>query len=138
MLWNISLSQLIYIYIYIYIYVYMQAVQKSISLFQIPSMNLTLNKMKYANRIVTNISSFRVNTTSTYRRRIKQPEVSFSSIFLLFFFESSWGSHPQQTGKISSPRLLMIALCKALLIKQNNNLMNWMILLLFVNSQYLE
>ena len=42
-------------------------------------------------RAVTKISSCRVNTTS--RRGIKQLEISFGSIFLLFSYESSRGPH---------------------------------------------
>ena len=42
-------------------------------------------------RVVTKISSCQVNTTS--RRVIKQLGISFSSIFLLFSFESSLGPH---------------------------------------------
>ena len=43
-------------------------------------------------REVTNISSCQVNTTSTWG--IKQPGISFGSIFLLFSYESSRGKSP--------------------------------------------
>ena len=59
-------------------------------------------------RVVTKISSCRVNTTS--RRGIKQLGISFGSIFLLFSNKSSRGPLSQQPGKIPGPRLLMTTL----------------------------
>ena len=59
-------------------------------------------------RVVTKISSCRVNTTS--RRGIKRLEISFGSIFLLFSNQSSRGPLSQQPGKIPGPRLLMTTL----------------------------
>ena len=59
-------------------------------------------------RVVTKISSFRVNTTS--RRRIKRLGISCGSIFLLFSNKSCWGPLSQQLGKIPGPRLLMTTL----------------------------
>ena len=44
---------------------------------------------RLVSRVVTKISSFRVNTTS--RRRIKRLGISCGSIFLLFSNKSSWG-----------------------------------------------
>ena len=59
-------------------------------------------------RVVTKISSCRVNTTS--RQGIKQLGISFGSIFLLFSNKSSRGPLSQQQGKIPGPRLLMTTL----------------------------
>ena len=59
-------------------------------------------------RVVTKISSCRVNTTS--RRGIKWPGISFGSIFLLFSDKSRRGLLSQQPGKIPGPRLLMTTL----------------------------
>ena len=66
-----------------------------------------------SSRVVTKISSYRVDTTS--RRGIKQLGISFGSIFLLFSNKSSRGPLCQQPGKIPSPRLLMTTLLKRLL-----------------------
>ena len=63
-------------------------------------------------RVVTKISSCRINTTS--RRGIKRLGISFGSIFLLFSNKSSLGSLSQQPGKIPGPRLLMTTLNTAL------------------------
>ena len=46
---------------------------------------------KHVTRVVSKISSCRVNTTS--RRGIKRLGISFGSIFLLFSNKSSWGPH---------------------------------------------
>ena len=59
-------------------------------------------------RVVTKISSCRVNTTS--RRGIKRLGISFGSIFLLFSNKSSRGPLSQQSGKIPGLRLLMTTL----------------------------
>ena len=59
-------------------------------------------------RVVTKISSCRVNTTS--RRGIKWLGISFGSIFLLFSDESSRGLLSYQPGKIPGPQLLMTTL----------------------------
>ena len=59
-------------------------------------------------RVVTKISSCRVNTTS--RQGIKRLRISFGSIFLLFSNKSSWGPLSQQLGKIPGPRLFMTTL----------------------------
>ena len=48
-------------------------------------------------RVVTKISSCRVNTTS--RRGIKRLGISFGSIFLLFSNKSSWGHSLSSQGK---------------------------------------
>ena len=56
-------------------------------------------------RVVTKISSCRVNTTS--RQGIKRLGISFGSIFLLFSNKSSRGPLSQQPGKIPGPQLLM-------------------------------
>ena len=61
-------------------------------------------------RVVTKISSCRVNTTS--RRRIKWLGISFGSIFLLFSNKSRRGPLSQQPGEIPGPRLLMTTLDK--------------------------
>ena len=61
-------------------------------------------------RVVTKISSCRVNTTS--RRGIRWLGISFGSIFLLFFNKSSRGPPTQQPGKIPGSRLLMTTLLK--------------------------
>ena len=45
--------------------------------------------LKYSIRVVTKISSCRVNTTS--RKGIKRPGISFGSMFLLFSNKSSQG-----------------------------------------------
>ena len=53
-------------------------------------------------RVVTKILSCRVNTTS--RRGIKQLEISFGSIFLLFSNKSSHGGHSLSSrGKSPAP-----------------------------------
>ena len=62
-------------------------------------------------RVVTKISSCRINTTS--RRGIKRLGISFGSIFLLFSNKSSQGPLSQQPGKIPGPRLLMTTLEEA-------------------------
>ena len=55
---------------------------------------------------VSKISSSWVNTTS--RWGIKQLEISFGSIFLLFFDERSWGPHSQQPGEAPAPASCII------------------------------
>ena len=70
-------------------------------------------------RVVTKISSCRVNTTS--RRGIKRLGISFGSIFLLFSNKSSRGPLSQQLGKIPGPRLLMTTLYVNLAYLQNQN-----------------
>ena len=60
------------------------------------------------NRVVTKISSCRVNTRS--RQGIKRLGISFGSIFLLFSNKSSRAPLSQQPGKIPGPRLLMTTL----------------------------
>ena len=51
----------------------------------------------YTVRVITNISSCRVNTTSM--QQIKQLGISFGSIFLLFSGESSWGHVHSSWGR---------------------------------------
>ena len=65
-------------------------------------------------RVVTKISSCRVNTTS--RRGIKRLGISFGSIFLLFSDKSSQGPLSQQPGKIPGPWLLMTTLLLYLIL----------------------
>ena len=69
--------------------------------------NLSVKLIIYF-RAVTKISSCQVNTTS--RRGIKQPGISFGSIFLLFSYESRWGPCSQQLGEIPGRHLLMTTL----------------------------
>ena len=59
-------------------------------------------------RVVTKISSCRVNTTS--KRGIKRLGISFGSIFSPFSNKSSRGPLSQQPGKIPGPQLLMTIL----------------------------
>ena len=76
----------------------------------------TLFERQYTCRVVTKISSCRINTTS--RQGIKQQGISFGSIFLLFSNKSSRGPHSQQPGEIPGPWLLMTALkCFSKLVK---------------------
>ena len=65
-------------------------------------------KVNSLSRVVTKISSCRVNTTS--RRGIKRLGISFGSIFSPFSNKSSRGPLSQQPGKIPGPRLLMTTL----------------------------
>ena len=91
--------------------------------FQITILNLRCKSKGLIDiRVVTKISSCRVNTTS--RRGIKRLGSSFGSIFLLFSNKSSRGPLSQQPGKIPGPRLLMttldINLEQAVLLTLNN------------------
>ena len=52
-------------------------------------------------RVVTKISSYQVNITT--RRGIKQLRISFGSIFLLFFNESSQGPHEKSRPPVPGP-----------------------------------
>ena len=61
-------------------------------------------------RVVTRISSCRVNTTS--RRGIKQLGVSFGSIFLLFSIESNRG-HVNSSRRKSPGSCLLMNACLA-------------------------
>ena len=65
-------------------------------------------------RVVTKISSCRVNTT---RRRLG---ISFGSIFLLFSNKRSRGPLSQQPGKIPGPRLLMTTLMTECILGMND------------------
>ena len=64
---------------------------------------MQFNTLSPKSRVVTKISSSRVNTTS--RRGIKRLEISFGSIFLLFSNKSSRGPLSQQPGKSPAPAL---------------------------------
>ena len=68
---------------------------------------LPMLRYRYMHRDVIKISSCRVNTTS--RRGIKQLQISFGSIFLLFPVKAG-GSHVHSSQRNPGPRLLMTAL----------------------------
>ena len=68
---------------------------------------LPMLRYRYMHRDFIKISSCRVNTTS--RRGIKQLQISFGSIFLLFPVKAA-GSHVHSSQRNPGPRLLMTAL----------------------------